>query len=232
MGRPVIGLTAYHEPARWRAWDGGAILLNDWYSDAFADSGAAPVLLPPLPEFTDDVLGRLDALVLTGGPDVAPARYGQAALATTDPPRAARDEAELRLYRAARDSGLPVLGICRGLQIMAVAEGGSLVQHLPTVTEDRHRDRPGTFLDHDVTFAEGSLLRRLLGERASVASSHHQAVADPGRLTPTGWAEDGTIEACEDPAARAFLVGVQWHPEAQEDRRLFDAFVAACSAPA
>lgn len=229
MGRPVIGLTAYHEPARWRAWEAGAVLLHDWYVSAFTRAGAAPVLLPPLPEQADDVLGSIDGLVLTGGPDVDPARYGQLALPTTDEPRTSRDESELQLYVDAKQRGLPVFGICRGLQIMAVAEGGTLVQHLPDVATSKHRDQPGSFLDHDVTFAPGSLAHALLGERATVASSHHQGIASPGRLTPTGWAPDGTIEACENPDAHAFLLGVQWHPEAQDDPRLFNAFVAACA---
>lgn len=229
MGRPVVALTAYHETAAWRSWETGAVLLHDWYVTAFAAAGAAVLLVPPQPEAAEDVVGRIDGLVLTGGPDVDPASYGQRKLATTDEPRTQRDDAELALYRSARERKVPVFGICRGMQIMAIAEGGSLDQHLPDTATGTHGSRPGTFVDHVVRFAPGTLAHRLLGDSASVASSHHQGVADPGRLTPTGWTEDGTVESCEDPAAPSFLLGVQWHPEAQDDPRLFDAFVAACA---
>jgi putative glutamine amidotransferase len=129
--------------------------------------------------------------------------------------------------------GLPVLGICRGLQVMAVAEGGALHQHLPDVVGDaRHREAFGTFSEHGATFTPGSLAHSLVGaDEALVNSSHHQAVSHAGRLTVTGWAADGTIEAAEDPAAR-FVVGVQWHPEQAQDEvsaRIFAALVAAAA---
>lgn len=225
--RAVVGLSAYEEPAQWSSWDTRAVLLHSWYSDAVRASGGVPLLVPPQePEAAAVVVSRLDALVLTGGPDLDATLYNAAPHETNDEPREQRDTFELALYRAARDAGLPVLGICRGLQVMAVAEGGSLVQHLPDVSEVTHRLERGTFVDHEATFEPGSLAYELFGGDAVVNSSHHQAVADPGRLRVTGWAPDGTIEVCEDPAAR-FLLGVQWHPEHMNDRRLLDALLGA-----
>jgi putative glutamine amidotransferase len=231
--RPVIGLTCYVEQARWGAWDQRAALIPWTYVARLEAAGARVVILPP--DSTDaDVLDRLDGLVISGGADVDPARYGQEPHATTDVPRLERDSGEVVLYQGARDRDLPVLGICRGLQVMAVAEGGSLVQHLPDVVGDtRHRDAPGTFNDHGATFAEGSLAAAVVGASAVVVnSSHHQSVADVGSLTATGWADDGTIETAEDPAAR-FVLGVQWHPEAAVDPavsdRIFRALVQAAA---
>ena len=225
--RAVIGLSAYEEPAQWSSWDTDAVLLHSWYPDAVRAAGAVPVLLPPQePEAVGVIVDRLDALVLTGGPDVDATLYNAAPHETNDDPRERRDAFEIAVYRAARDVGLPVLGICRGLQIMAVAEGGALIQHLPEVSEVTHRVERGTFIDHEATFEPGSLAHDLFGDRAVVNSSHHQAVADPGRLRVTGWAPDGTIEACEDPQAR-FLIGVQWHPEHMADLRLLQALVGA-----
>lgn len=202
-------------------------MLHSWYSDAVRAAGGVPLLVPPQePEAAAMVVDRLDALVLTGGPDLDATLYNEAPHETNDEPREQRDTFEIALYRAARDAGLPVLGICRGLQVMAVAEGGSLVQHLPDVSEVTHRLERGTFVDHEARFEPGSLAHDLFGDTAVVNSSHHQAVADPGRLRVTGWAPDGTIEVCEDPAAR-FLLGVQWHPEHMSDTRLLDALLGA-----
>lgn len=225
--RAVIGLSAYEEPARWSSWDTGAVLLHTWYPDAVRAVGAVPVLLPPQePESVGVIVDRLDALVLTGGPDVDATLYNAVPHPANDEPRERRDAFEIALYRAARDAGVPVLGICRGLQIMAVAEGGALIQHLPEVSEVTHRLERGTFVDHEATFAPGSLAHDLFGDSCMVNSSHHQAVADPGRLQVTGWAPDETIEVCEDPAAR-FLLGVQWHPEHMTDTRLLEALAGA-----
>jgi putative glutamine amidotransferase len=226
----VVGLTCYLEPARWGAWDLPAALIPEWYVDLVRAGGASVVLLPPDSDVA--ALDRLDGLVLAGGADVDARLYGEPAHGSADEPRTTRDASELALYRRARQLDMPVLGICRGLQVMAVAHGGSLVQHLPDVSGTTvHRERPGAFVDHDATFVEGSLAAALLGSGTqTVNSSHHQSVASPGDLTVSGWAEDGTIEACEDPTA-AFCLGVQWHPE-HPDRRAADlpmvaAFVAA-----
>ncbi|MDZ7578063.1 MAG: gamma-glutamyl-gamma-aminobutyrate hydrolase family protein [Candidatus Nanopelagicales bacterium] len=231
MSRPVVGLTCYSEPARWGAWDTDAAVIQADYVRSLTDAGARVVIVPP--DVIDDaVLDRIDGLVLAGGPDVDPALYGAHPLPTTDAARPERDSSELLLYRGARQRKMPVLGICRGLQIMAVAEGGSLHQHLPDVVGGiRHRIAPGTFNDHDAVFATDSLVARIVGAgAATVNSSHHQAVADAGRLTVTGWADDGTVEAAEDPTAQ-FVLGVQWHPEVATNdvvsARLFAAFVRA-----
>lgn len=228
MGRPIIALTSYLEPARWGAWDTPAALLHAQYPAMVAAVGGRAVLLPPDDDPDVTVLDRVDALVLTGGADVDPGRYGATPDATTDPPRTERDASEIALYLGARERGLPVLGICRGLQIMAVASGGSLHQNVPDLPgAGVHRRAPGTFVDHGARLAEGSLVARILGVTAmTVNSSHHQCVADPGSLTVTGWADDGTVEACEDTSA-GFVLGVQWHPEYTDNPRLLAALVAA-----
>ncbi|MBI1378925.1 MAG: gamma-glutamyl-gamma-aminobutyrate hydrolase family protein [Frankiales bacterium] len=228
--RPVIGVSCYGERASWGAWDVDAVVLHRAYVEALEESGAAVVVVPPVTDEAslDAIVARLDGLVLAGGADVNPADYGAAAHETTDRPRLDRDRTERRLYRAARVEGLPVLGICRGMQVMAVESGGSLLQDLPSAGYGlTHRERPGEFVEHGAVFAEGSLVARILGTTsATVNSSHHQAVADPGSLRVTGHAADGTIEVLEDPDA-AFVLGVQWHPEMGTDRRLFEALVGA-----
>lgn len=228
--RPVIGITSYLEKARWGAWDTPAVLIHEQYVDAVRAAGGTPVVLPPGEDA--QVMDRLDALILTGGADVDPATYGAVPHPSTDTPRTSRDSSETALYRRARERGLPVLGICRGLQVMAVASGGTLEQDLPSAGAGLlHREAPGTFTEHGATFQDGSVIAGVMGATSGVVnSSHHQCVAQPGSLTVTGWAQDGTIEVCEDRAAR-FVVGVQWHPEMTSDRRLFDALVAA-AAPA
>lgn len=221
MPRPVIGLTCYLEPARWGAWDIEAALLPHWYIDLFQESGARVVILPPDIGADVDVLDRLDGLVIVGGADVNPASYGEVPHETSDQPRISRDASESNLYRGARERRMPVLGICRGLQVMAVAHGGSLHQNLPDVSALVHRERPGQFVDHAATFTEGSMIAESLGAtEVIVNSSHHQAVKDPGDLVVTGVAPDGTIEVCEDPSL-PFCLGVQWHPE-HPDRRVAD----------
>ena len=233
MNQPVIGLTSYLEPAKWGAWDQPAALIPWNYVNKLQAAGATVVILPPDAD-NHDAISRLDGLVMAGGADIEPARYGAAHQEGTDKPRVERDASELGLYRAAREANLPVFGICRGLQIMAVAHGGSLHQHLPDVVGNTlHRDAPGTFNNHGATFTPGSLIADLVGTtEATVNSSHHQAVDSPGDLTVTGYAEDGTIEVCEDPSAE-FVLGVQWHPEFSNDEQvsenLFRAFVKACA---
>ena len=229
MSRPVIGLSTYLEPSSWGAWKNvPAAVVQHWYVEKLQDAGARVVLLPP--DTVDvDVLDRLDGIVLCGGADVDARLYGETPHETADVPREARDASEIALYKGAMQRNLPVLGICRGLQIMAVAEGGSLHQHLFDVLGDwKHREIPGTFVEHGARFAADSKIAAILGATDLVVnSSHHQSVKDAGRLTVTGWASDDTIEVCEDPT-KTFCVGVQWHPEAMDDTRIFDAFVAVC----
>ena len=231
MSRPVIGLTCYHEPAKWGAWDTTAALLPHWYVDTFQEAGARVVILPPDTSGDTTVLDRLDGLVIVGGADVGSSHYAEPAHESADEPRTSRDQSEISLYRGARGRDMPVLGICRGLQVMAVAHGGSLHQNLPDVSDFVHRVRLGHFMEHEATFTEGSLAATVMARSdAVVNSSHHQAVKDAGTLTVSGLAPDGTIEACEDPST-PFCLGVQWHPEHPDrrmaDRGLIDGFLAA-----
>lgn len=228
---PVIGVSCYGEPAKWGAWSVDAVLLHRAYVAALQDVGASVVLVPPgaTPEMAKAVAERVDGIVIAGGPDIDPALYGAEAHPTTDKPRTDRDVTEQLLFRAARERQIPVLGICRGMQMMAVASGGRLVQDLPSAGFGTvHREAPGTFKDHGATFSVPSLVASILGPSLVVNSSHHQSVQDPGTLSVTGYAADGTIEALEDPDA-AFVLGVQWHPEVTEDRRLFAALVTAAT---
>ncbi len=218
------------EPAQWGAWQLPAALIPEWYLDLIHRAGADVVIIPPGNDPT--VLDRLDGLALAGGADVDAQLYSAQPHATADVPRRSRDDSELALYRRARELGMPVLGICRGMQLMVVAHGGTLVQNVPDLGHDTvHRDQPGTFVDHSARFTEGTLAASLLGsEPVVVNSSHHQSVDSPGDLTISGWADDGTVESCEDSTAD-FCIGVQWHPEHPErskaDAPLVKAFVDA-----
>lgn len=229
--RPLIGITCRVTQARWGPWDQSAALLPRDYLDAVAHYGGRAVVLPP--DDTDaDVLDALDGLVISGGVDIDPARYGAARHLATEPPQPERDAGELLLVRAAAARELPVLGICRGAQLLAVAAGGALIQHLPDlVGSDLHRPALGVQGWHGARFAPGSLVAEAVGETLTVNTYHHQAIADPGALTVTGWAEDGTVEAVEDPSLR-FFVGVQWHPETTDDWRIYGALVTAARARA
>jgi putative glutamine amidotransferase len=226
--RPVIGITSYVEQARWGVWDQPAVVLPLAYVAALEAAGARPVVLPPSVVGAAEVVQRLDGVVFAGGADLDPATYHQAAHPETIGVRPDRDAGELPLLRAALDADLPVLGICRGMQLLAVAHGGTLVQHLPDVVgHEGHRPSPGVYGLHEVRLAAGTLAHSLLGDRVSVPSYHHQGVDSPGSLTVTGWAADDDLpEVVEDPARR-FAIGVLWHPEASQDPRLFDALVAA-----
>jgi putative glutamine amidotransferase len=230
MPRPIIGLTTYAEETRFGRHDTFAAVLPLAYVRAVQESGGRPVLVPP-DETDADVLRHLDGLILTGGSDVDPARYGASPHPTVYT-RPERDRAELLLLRAALEAGLPLLGICRGMQLMVVAAGGSLHQHLPDVLgHDTHRPVDGPrYGEHPVRLAPGSAAFNILGPDLAVNSFHHQGIADPGPLTPTGWCrEDDLIEVVEVPGRR-FALGVQWHPEEMPDRRLFQALVAAARA--
>lgn len=227
MTRPVIAITAYREQARWGVWDLPAVLVPAGYVDKVSAAGGIPLVLPPSTSLDPQVLDLLDGLVLAGGADLDPQRYGEQAHPETSGWRPDRDAGELAVLDGALRRDLPVLGICRGLQVMTVHAGGRLSQHLPDVVgHDRHRPEPGVFGEHSVRMAEGSVVHRALGPTATVRSYHHQGVADAGSLTVTGWADDDTIEVVEVPGRR-FAVGVLWHPEAADDPRLFEALVAA-----
>jgi putative glutamine amidotransferase len=229
--RPLIGLTSYQEQARWTVWDLPAVLLPTKYVNAVVAAGGLPVLLPPDPGTVEAILPRLDGLVLSGGPDIDPARYGATALETTGAPRPDRDDAEHRLLTAAGAAGVPMLGICRGLQLLNVVRGGTLHQHLPDVLgSTEHAPAPAVYGRHRVDVSADSLLARTLNRtELDVATYHHQAIDRLGSgLTVSALAPDGTIEAVEDPSLPFFLA-VQWHPEVDDDRSLFSALVAAAT---
>ncbi len=227
MSRPVVGITTYRETARWGVWNCPAVLVPADYVRQVSGAGGVPVLLPPIADDVE-VLDRLDALVLAGGADVDPARYGADRSPRTGPAATDRDDAELALLAAALERDLPVLAVCRGLQLLTVLRGGTLVQHLPDVVgSDAHVPSPGTYGDNAVSIAPGSRLARLVGTEATWACHHHQAVDRLGEgLTPVAWAMDGTVEAAELDGAR-FVVGVQGHPEVGDDARLFAGLVEA-----
>jgi len=229
--RPVIGLTTYGEQVRLGAGEQYVAALPMAYVHAVQASGGRAVLLPEDDPGTD-VLDALDGIVFSGGADVSPSLYGEAPHPETYL-RPARDAAEMTLMRGALDRDMPLLAICRGMQLLTVAYGGRLFQHLPDVLgDDGHRPAAG-YGSHDVRLAPGSACATMLGDRTTVNSLHHQGIADVGSLTATGWAipvsslaTDGLVEAVEDPS-KPFVVGVQWHPEQMTDRRLFDGFIRA-----
>ncbi len=227
---PLIGISAYSEPARWGVWELQATLIPQDYVDQVAAAGGVPVLLPPVPG-VEAAVSRIDGLIISGGPDVEPGRYGEEPGPRTTVVRPGRDEAELALFRAAHEAGKPVLGICRGMQLMNVALGGTLIQHLPDVVgHDRHSPTPGSMGEHVITVAESSCLAGIVGAGpALVPTHHHQGIGKLGSgLVPTAWADDGTIEAFElDQAGHPFALAVQWHPEASIELSLFHALVAA-----
>src|SRR5215475_3691023 len=237
MSAPIIGLSTYTEPAQWAGWHAPAALLPTSYIDQVTESGGVPVLLPPVPGIAS-ALGRLDGLILTGGGDLDPAGYGAEPDPRTSRVHPERDQAELELLAAALADGLPILGICRGMQLINVARGGTLDQDLAAGAA--HRPAPGAFGSHLVRLAPGSQLTSILqpdGGRAGltldVPTAHHQGIARLGDgLVPVAWAQDGLIEAVElrpGPGQHPFMLAVQWHPEAGQDRRLVSALVAAAA---
>ena len=222
--RPIIGITTYVEPASWGVWhDLETTLVPHAYTEAVTAAGGRVVLLPP-DDLDADVVRVLDGLVLAGGADLTPSHYGAEPEPLTDS-RPRRDAAEMLLARAALAADLPILGVCRGMQVLTVASGGTLHQHLPDVLgHEKHRPAPGIYGTHDARFDPGSRIAGLMGDDVEINCYHHQGVADPGTLIVTGRTEDGSPEAVEDPARR-FVLGVQWHPEVSRDMRLFRALV-------
>jgi putative glutamine amidotransferase len=226
VSRPVVGITTYAQEASWSYWKQPAALIPLDYVEAVERAGGRPVLVPPSDDGVEETLEVLDAIVFSGGADVDPGSYGAEPHPETDAPQALRDAGEMALLRAALDRDLPTLAICRGFQLLNVARGGDLVQHLPeTVGHEDHRLVPGTFSEHPVEVKGGSKLAAIVGGSPAVTSHHHQSVGRVGDgLVATAWAADGTLEAVEDPTRR-FAVGVQWHPEAGDDDALFRSLV-------
>jgi putative glutamine amidotransferase len=236
---PVIGVSCYVEDVDRSPWRAQRSAVRPHrYVDQLERAGAVVVVLPPRPDADDAlaaaVLSRVDGLVIAGGADVQADRYDAEPHPTSQTPRPDRDEWELALARVSAALDLPVLGVCRGMQVMAVEAGAVLDQHLPDVVgHDAHCPRPGEYTSHHATPVAGTRLAALLGTEAlAVPTYHHQAVR-PESLAdtayrPSAWHADGTLEAMEDPASD-FRLAVQWHPEAGDDGRLFEALVAAAA---
>ena len=231
----MIGICAALESARFGAWEADSVLLTRAYVEAVQAAGGVVVVLAPDPLLAADpdrILDLLDGLILAGGRDVDPGAYGAEPHPATDASGPERDRFELALARRAMERDLPLLGICRGMQVMNVARGGTLVQDLPEhLGHDAHRRTVGTFdgNDHPVHLAAGSLAARAAGEqRHDTLSHHHQGVGAVAEgLRVSGWSEQDELpEAIEDPERR-FVLGVQWHPEADPASRVIGALVEA-----
>lgn len=232
--RPVIGLTTYRQRAATGVWDVEAAFLQAQYIDGVTRAGGISLLLPPQPvddAVVEAVLDRVDALLLTGGVDVDPSRYGQEAHVETDPPQPVRDDWETALVRGAIARDLPFLAVCRGAQVLNVALDGTLHQHVPDVLgHESHRFGQATFTANDVTTTPGSLLASVIGESLPGQCYHHQAIDRLGAdLVVSARDAEGVVEAVELPGHR-FGLAVQWHPEESlDDLRLFRALVGAAS---
>ncbi|WP_354697801.1 Putative glutamine amidotransferase [Paraconexibacter sp. AEG42_29] len=240
MARPTIGICTSLERARFGAWDDPAALTPYAYITAIQRAGGLALMLPPDPAAVadpDPVLDLLDGLILAGGVDVDPATYGAERAPQTAGCVPERDAFEIALANRALARDLPLLGICRGMQVMNVARGGTLLQHIPDqLGHEGHRRNVGTFAgnDHAVRLQEGSLAERAAGEvRHTTYSHHHQAIDRVGEgYVVTGWsALDELPETLELPGHR-FALGVQWHPEADETSRVIEAFVVEAARPA
>jgi putative glutamine amidotransferase len=229
---PLIGLTVYREEAAWGVWNQRADLLPAQYAEAVTSVGGVPVLLPPTeaPGAAAAAVARLDGLVISGGADVDPERYDAEPHPRTANWRADRDAWESALLDAADAAGLPVLGVCRGMQLMAVHAGGSLDQHTPDlVGHDEHSPGGDVFGEVEVTTASGSRVASLIGDSLSVSCHHHQSVSAHPGFEASAHAADGTLEAMEAPGDR-FCVAVQWHPETAADVGLLAGLAEAAAA--
>jgi gamma-glutamyl-gamma-aminobutyrate hydrolase PuuD len=229
--RPVIGITTYAEEATWGGWTEPAAFIPLAYVRAVQRAGGRPLLVPPSEDGIEETLEALDGVIFSGGGDLDPETYGGEPHPETHEVSPERDSAELALLEAALARDMPVLAVCRGSQVLNVARGGDLIQHLPEIVgHDRHRHEEPIMADHDVAVDTDSRLGTILGETAPVKSSHHQGFGRLGEgLRESAWAEDGTIEAVEDPSHR-FALGVLWHPEEGEDYALFKALVDEAAA--
>jgi putative glutamine amidotransferase len=241
--RPLIGISTYNDLAQWRDWNSPAALIPQTYVDAVRRSGGRPVLLPPGgdPAEAAATVADLDGLIVSGGGDVDPARYGARAHPETGAPNQVRDGWELALLDAAVTAGKPLLAVCRGIQLLNVLRGGTLHQHLPQVVGNEEHSGPDCgFGRHLVRVGTAGSLGHVLSGAGSLASTdqtwldapthHHQAVDQLGDgLVATAWAADGTVEGLEVAGSPVFMVGVQWHPEEGDDPRLFQALVAAAA---
>jgi len=233
MRPPLIGLCTALEQAMWGVWDQQAMLLPRNYIDAVHRAGGVALMLPPDPRVTaepDIVLDLIDGLLLAGGADVDPQTYGAPRAPQTVHTVPERDEFELALVRRAIERDIPLLGVCRGMQVMNVAQGGTLIQDLPTELGHPHHCRvPGSFdgADHPVHLAAGSQAAKAAGgQHAGTLSHHHQGIAELGEdLVVTGWSELDELPEAIEARDRRFALGVQWHPEADETSRVIATLV-------
>lgn len=230
--RPLIGITSYTERTSFGVWDVPAAVLPKTYVDSVMRAGGVPVLLPPLDNGQAELVRAVHGVILAGGADIGPANYHAPIHPQTIGTRPDRDNFELRLARTALAVGMPILGVCRGLQVLNTLLGGTLHQHLPDVVNNAtHRPELGVFGTNQVRITPGSRVSQILGTSVNARCHHHQAIDRVARsLTVVGTAHDGTIEAVEVPGEQ-FVVGVQWHPEeTATDDRLFTALVRAARA--
>jgi putative glutamine amidotransferase len=226
MSQPLIGITTYVEPASWGHWNEvEAALVPYEYVRAVERAGGRALLVPPDEDGNAEVLDTLDGLIFSGGNDLAPQTYGASEDPATNGTNPARDRGEVALLTAALERDLPVLAICRGVEVLNVVRGGDLVQHLPDIVgHEEHRAVVGEFSEHMVRVDPSSRIEEV---RGAVKSHHHQGLGRIGEgLREVAWAEDGVVEAVED-TEKPFVVGVLWHPEAGEDQRLFEQLVEA-----
>lgn len=237
---PVIGIATYDDEASWRNWTTRAAMLPYSYVDAVRASGGRPVLLPPggTDEEASAAVAGVDGLIVAGGPDVDPVRYGAARHAQTQPSIPVRDAWDMSVTSSALRLGVPLLAICRGMQVLNIIRGGTLHQHVPDlVGHQRHEGTPGVYGRHRVRISGDSVLAGIVPEPGhfDVPTYHHQAVDLLGDgLQPVAWAEDGLIEAVEPGPSElgglsGFVLGVQWHPEQGDDVRLFGALASAAA---
>jgi putative glutamine amidotransferase len=229
MGRPIIGITGELEAARWRTWIREAVVSPVSYTRAVERAGGTPVVLPPVPASSvPGLIARIDGLVVAAGRDVDPSLYDEPAHDQTDQPDHRRDRFELLMTRAAIEADLPFLAIGRGMQLLNVARGGTLVQHLPDrLGNESHKPDPVKLTVHDVQISPDSKLSRILGTTAQVPAAHHQAINSIGSgLVTVAWTLDQVVEAVEVQGHK-FGIGVQWFPEEGDDLRIFEALATA-----
>ena len=232
--RPIIGITSYAQPARWGAWELPAALVPLYYVESVEQAGGRALVVPPSENAVEETLDVLDGIVFSGGIDIDPAHYGAERHPATDPAQAHRDAGELRLLEAALERDLPTLAICRGFQLLNVLRGGDLIQHLPEeVGHEGHRETLGVFSEHPVDDRGGDAARdhpRAAGTRRSARAITRVSAGSARGSSRARYAEDGSLEAFEDPSRR-FALGVLWHPEMEEDdKRLFEALVVEARA--